>query len=294
MSYLIQNDYKKLIQSDNLNQVIGSDLSILASIELAAQAECISYLTQKYITAEEFTNTSVWSPAIAYKANARVYLDASAYSASATYPLNSLVLQGGYVYICHTAITTPEAFTPAKWTSLGLQYALFYVTVPKPEFNYLEYYAVGDEVFWKDKTYTARIETAVPTHESRLQAGSISDAEVINIFPNDPVNGVKHWGTGTAYALSTGTLPTDTTKWTSGDNRNPQLVNYCIDVALYHVHSRIAPRNIPELRVKRYDDAIAWLKMAGRGDITADLPLIQPKSGGRIRYGGNTKNINQY
>ena len=82
--------------------------------------------------------------------------------------------------------------------------------------------------------------------------------------------------------------------WKFGDNRNQQLVNYFIDIALYHVHSRISPRNIPDLRVKRYDDAIKWLKMAGRGDITAELPLIQPKQGARVRYGGQVKNINTY
>jgi hypothetical protein len=46
--------------------------------------------------------------------------------------------------------------------------------------------------------------------------------------------------------------------------------------------------------VKRYDDAKAWLKAAGRGDITANLPIIQPTTGARIRYGGNVKNINSY
>ena len=34
--------------------------------------------------------------------------------------------------------------------------------------------------------------------------------------------------------------------------------------------------------------------MAARGEITLRLPLIQPKSGSRIRYGGNTKSINNY
>ncbi len=48
MSYLVLNDYKKQIQSDNLNQVISSDTTILSAAALTAQAEAISYLIQNY------------------------------------------------------------------------------------------------------------------------------------------------------------------------------------------------------------------------------------------------------
>jgi len=80
----------------------------------------------------------------------------------------------------------------------------------------------------------------------------------------------------------------------TGSERDPQLLAYIIDIALYHLHSRIAPRNIPELRQSRYENAIAWLKMCAFGDVTPKLTPITPAQGKRIRYGGNTKNINQY
>jgi hypothetical protein len=81
--------------------------------------------------------------------------------------------------------------------------------------------------------------------------------------------------------------------WVKGDNRNQQMVNYLIDIILYHLHSRIAPRNIPELRVKRYDDAIAWLKQCAKGEfITGGLPLLQPRQGMRIRHGGSLQKQN--
>ena len=59
---------------------------------------------------------------------------------------------------------------------------------------------------------------------------------------------------------------------------------------------RIAPNNIPQLRENNYNYAIDWLKQAGGQDnaITADIPLLQPKQGGRIRWGSNTRNINIY
>lgn len=80
----------------------------------------------------------------------------------------------------------------------------------------------------------------------------------------------------------------------TGSDRDPQLLAYIIDIALYHLHSRIAPRNIPELRQTRYSNAINWLLMCAKGDVTAKLTPIDPAQGRRIRYGGNKKNINQY
>lgn len=80
----------------------------------------------------------------------------------------------------------------------------------------------------------------------------------------------------------------------SGTERDPQLLAYIIDIALFHLHSRIAPRNVPELRQTRYENALAWLKMCAFGDVTPKLTPISPAQGNRIRYGGNTKKINQY
>jgi phage gp36-like protein len=79
-----------------------------------------------------------------------------------------------------------------------------------------------------------------------------------------------------------------------GTARDPQLLAYIIDIALFHLHSRIAPRNVPELRQTRYENAVAWLKMCAYGDVTPKLEVITPAQGNRIRYGGNTKNTNQY
>ena len=294
MAYLILSDFKKLIQSDNLAAIIGSDYNILDQINLASQSEVVSYLTQKYDCSREFSDTNVYSRTPAYKANERVYLDATEYSATSTYALNSLTLHLGNVYICSTAITIAEAWTVGHWTLIGSQYSLFYVPLPKPEFNYLTTYAKDDHIWYKDKTYTALLPSVSYGHDSALQLGNYENIPPINIFPDDINNGAKYWGTGTAYALTAGTLPT-ATGWTAGDNRNQQLVNYCIDVALYTIHSRIAPRNIPDLRVKRYDDVIKWLQNAAQGKtITAALPLIQPKSGGRIRFGGQVKQKNNY
>jgi hypothetical protein len=251
MSYLIQTDYNKQIQTDNLNQIIGSDQSVLSSAELAAQEEVTSYLTQKYDLSQEFKDLFPWDATKAYKATDRV-------------------------------------------SDKGI---IYYASYPQPPFNYLSLYKKNDQAFWKDKTYACLVNTPVLSHETLIQQSQINQQalntqlglNVINVFPDDPVNGAQNWGAGVAYSVSAGTALSDSTKWTKADNRSQQMVMVMIDIVLYHVHSRISPRNIPELRVKRYDEAIAWLKKAGKGDITANLPIRQVKTGNRIRYGGNPK-----
>lgn len=80
----------------------------------------------------------------------------------------------------------------------------------------------------------------------------------------------------------------------TGSNRDAQMLSTIIDVALFHLHSRIAPRNIPELRQTRYENAIMWLNQCAKGEVTPALKKINPLQGTRIRFGGNTKNQNTY
>lgn len=73
----------------------------------------------------------------------------------------------------------------------------------------------------------------------------------------------------------------------TGTDRNPVLVLYMADMVLYHIHSRIAPMNIPELRGIRYDAAIGWLKRVADGKLNPDLPLLDETEDliGNVRYG---------
>lgn len=58
----------------------------------------------------------------------------------------------------------------------------------------------------------------------------------------------------------------------TGTNRNRLLVMYCVDIMLYHIHSRINPRQIPEIRYVRYEAAKKWLEGLAKGTIVATLP----------------------
>lgn len=292
MAYLIFSDYKKQIQTDNLLQIVGNDLNVLHTAELQAIEEAYGYLSQKYDTSQEFTSTDPWSPTKAYNAGDRVYLDAEAYSAQATYEVNDLALHSGKVYICTQAVTTPEAFDPANWQELGLQFDIFFAAYPQPVFNYQSVYKAGDEVFWKNKTYTCQ--RASFTWGDDIQFRVYENIPLPNIFPDDPMNGAVYWGAGTTYEIPAGTLPTDSDYWTAADNRTQAVLMTVIDITLYHLHSRISPRNIPDLRRDRYINAVDMLRAFARGEMTAKLPVIQPKRGQRIRYGGAIKNINSY
>jgi len=294
MSYLILNDFYQQIQVLNLNQLTGNNDALLDVAIDKAQEQCQSWLVQKFDIATEFADTGEWDAAATCNAGTRVYLDADAYSATATYTPGSLVLQSGAVYNCTSAITQAEAFNPAHWQLLGNQFDLFYAPYPQPVFDSTCVYAVGDQVFWKNKTYTCLIKTRVPGPDYEIQFASISSIPPLNIYPDDPVNGPIYWGAGTPYSVPAGTLPTDDSYWTPGDNRCQELVEKMVDMALYKLHARISPQNIPALRTDKYHEAREWLKNAKDGEITPNLPVIQPLQGSRIRYGGNVKNVNSY
>jgi phage gp36-like protein len=84
----------------------------------------------------------------------------------------------------------------------------------------------------------------------------------------------------------------------TGDARDALIVMYFVDIVLYHIHSRINPKQVPEIRVERYERAIAWLKAVSRGEIVPALPTIPTEDGQQannaIAYGSKTKRCNDY
>lgn len=82
----------------------------------------------------------------------------------------------------------------------------------------------------------------------------------------------------------------------SGEDRNALLVMYGVDIFLYHIHSRLNPRQIPDIRGIRYDAAIAFLKDVAKSIISLDLPYYtgeQEKQNVNFRYGSEPRrNLN--
>jgi phage gp36-like protein len=77
-----------------------------------------------------------------------------------------------------------------------------------------------------------------------------------------------------------------------GAARNRQLVMMVVDVAIWHLCPRVAFANVSEVREVRYKAALAWLKMAERGQSNPDLPRYaadpeKPQGRRLFRYGSN-------
>jgi signal peptidase I len=277
---LRDNDYLRVIQDSNLEQIIESNQQTKLDVEQSAQSEMISYLTQRYIVNQIFTDTKAFDITATYNGKQLVEWTASTFSASTVYTTGQYVVYNGNIYKS-IAGSTAHAFNASEWTLKAADKSLFYVKLPEDEYVNTTSYVVGDKVYYNNIEYTCLLNCK-------------------GILPTE----TGFWSVGSAYTL-TATYPDDTTKWSEGDNRNQQIVMYLLDITLYHLHSRINPRNIPDLRKERYDGnnatqnggAIAWLKRVASGDITADLPQILPQQGVSIRWGnsdGNTiKSSNQ-
>lgn len=293
MPYLIGADFKKSIQADNLQQIINKDVGILESAMLDAEEVSRENLTQKYEINRELAETPVYDNGSIYYPGNRVYIDADLYSATSLYSNGDLTLHDGLIYKNSTSITIAEPFNVSKWALMGEQFKMFYIPYPWPLFELNKYYRKDDQVYWEGRIYTCLIPTAAIGHSSLIQYQRYQNLPSLNIFPNNPEAGPQYWEDNGASISSAGSLP-GTAWFIAGDNRNRSLVRHSVAIALFIVHDRIAPRNVPELRQKNYRTAMTWMKDASVGNITASLPLIQPRSGGRIRFGGQIKNNNTY
>ena len=277
MGYLTAKDYDAHIQEVNWNQILQGKASVQAKAETFAIAEITSQLVQKYDTASEFTETSIFKKSATYLGNSRVYLDGPLFVVG-SYPFDSIVsYTDGNVYIKNANTSGYASQLPTDtnyWLLLGVQYSIYFVTPPCQVYNWANAYKAGDQVFYKTKIYTA-----------------IQDiAEKNYILPGTNLN---YWSAPQNYTV-TAVLPTDTSKWTFGDNRSILIYNWCTDIAIFNALQRISSRNIMQNRIDNYYAAIQGLKDAASGLRTIpDLALNQPTvtEGRTIKFNSNPKNI---
>jgi phage gp36-like protein len=90
-----------------------------------------------------------------------------------------------------------------------------------------------------------------------------------------------------------------TAEWAkTGGGRNTLTVKIVREVALYNCYNISNPVNMPESRVKRYEDVIKMLRdiQAGRANIPNLTLLTDAGKGGStyLRYGSNPKRNNHY
>jgi len=165
-------------------------------------------------------------------------------------------------------------------------------------FNIASTYAVDDLVELQATGYSATITYAQDSYVSY-------ESDVFKCLANGTLNKVPtdttYWdkigkdrGLYVCITISTAIDVNNRTYWIEAEDTQ-LLRTYVIDITLYHAHSRIQPRNIPEWRIQRRDDAIDFLKQVKKGDITLNLPIYSDTSiGQRISYGGNDKIENYF
>ena len=262
MAFLIKKDFEKHIQKDNLNQILGGNDFYLNECILLSIAEATSYLSQRYYIEKIFNETNQpYDSNKQYRIYEHIYTNLQACKNNITYTVNTNVSYSGFIYkknnnmVGYTQGNLPT--DPTYWIPQYKNDTIYSTNFYSiPIFDYSQKYQKNDIV----KYYYSAF---------------ICKQTSLNIIPT-PNN--DYWD---IYPSSfSSVLPTDTLSWLEGDNRNEQLKACLIDIALYHLHSRINPRNIPELRKERYDGnspeqkggAIGWLKNVAHGLVNADLP----------------------
>ena len=110
-----------------------------------------------------------------------------------------------------------------------------------------------------------------------LETGSLSRANAESMAQEEITSYLRPRGYDVAAVFSA-----------SGDSRNPLIIMYMIDMALYHLHSSLAGRAIPKNREDRYRAALEWLTQVNHDKLDPTLPkLPDPNTDPSWRFGNN-------
>lgn len=299
--YLTPFDYDFDIEEEQLIEINGAGKT-LTKAEQLGQEDIAFYLTQEYDLTQEFTNTGTFSITQQYKVTDRIYLDATSWTSSNTYNLNDMVTYtDNSVYIYASASIGPTTSFPidnTDWVLLGDQYDLFYINYPAPLFDSLYYYKQGDVVYWNGFTYSCQSPTQDLSLTARSQFLYQNYVPDLNVFPDDTNanSNSQFWlaGSTQSYVVPIGTLPTDSTYWTNGDNRCQIVLNALLDIVIFYLHRTISPKNIPELRKIAYKRACDMLEAIAEGKGTITALARQNGQGTFFSWGGNTPDGNNW
>ncbi len=311
----------------------------LLDAESIAVAEMKSYLDNRYITDEIFANSQEFSTGTTYYGKNLIQYIEDRFCTGTTYQFGDrfsynhkiyeTVVTGGTSGITPTTTNTNPSSTAYTYNFITNNKTLYYANLPIPEWDNNINYKQNDLVWYKDEIYIAiQNVRGINPHQSqnlelRYGTPSVLSYNSLGTFDNNtyptvinpvPSKNIGHWAlydtlttncytaTSSTYSFS-GKTPDNTCYWTKGDNRNSVIKMYLIDILLYHLHARINPRNIPELRNIRYNGgnndfqgggAIGWLKNIEKGKISLNAPEKTPQVGLAVRWGSYVKRSNYY
>jgi len=75
----------------------------------------------------------------------------------------------------------------------------------------------------------------------------------------------------------------------TGSDRDPVVLMYAVEIAIYYLHQAIDWRQIPIFRKERYDAAKEWLKDVQNGVSNPNLPVPANGDKSYIMHGSNPK-----
>lgn len=318
MSFLRKKDYYHLIQQDNLDVIISADDTFLTECERVAQEEIESMIRHRYNPSMIFIEVKTFDYAVSYFYGDQIEYSEDDYIPTSTYDTDDRCSYSGYVYKAKEDGVT-GTWDATKWTQVCINESLWNVkgtsvgnypdenTVVYTEGNYITNAENltgwdGSEIFFKKFS----------NNEIRIYATALDRTADVSViaratYPERGLSLPQSLQINSEEYLSgevtlKNFIPDDTEfsvkkekNFILGDIRNQLIKTYNIDIALYHAHSRINPRNIPDLRVSRRDEAYDWLKRIAKGSITPDLPIYSDESRGQeTEWGSEEKQTHSY
>ena len=294
---------------------------ILYDAEQTAQEELSSYLRGRYKIEEVFPPTQTFFSAGTYFANNLVTYEEPKWLSATTYNQGDRFSYRKNIYECiisgGTSAQTPS-LTSSAYTFVTENKSFYYANLPCSKFDYKTNYNEGQIVWFEDTIYQAKqsVKGTTPGDSQNLDLRYGIPSVTMGHSNADPFLSFYNWNqnplpkvntnywsvyeghvnnvfTATSANLSTyyfsGFTPDNSLYWTKGDNRNHQIKLYMIDAVLFHLLSRLNPRNVSELRETRYKTVIDWLKNVQKGKVELDVPIIVPTQGGSIRWGSQPR-----
>lgn len=326
MAFLRVQDYYIRIAKQHLDQILAQaqgltgDPEVRQGSEITAIAYIRGQLTQRFKVDKIFTDLLLFSIGASYKWGDLIDFTAPVYNALNVYVLNDTVLYtDGNIYYRNS---TTAGYTAGVLPTNGSFFvfagtpSLYYVT-PPPTFDEDVTYTAGQYVVYNYEYYKRTTDTNGYKVDGRRdsQANTLynqwADIGFPQAYTNVPTSNVvdpygnamtpenpQYWTKIIDFSnnLITGVWPSDSTKWTHGDNRNQLIIKAVIDLALVEVHGVINPNQIPSLRGDRAKQTIDWLKECAKGEYTLEVPFYTEDSnrGYPMRFGSNPQTSHSY
>jgi len=328
--YLRVKDYLPHISDSDRDVLTDSTDSILDDIELAVKEEISAYIRHRYDVDQIFKVINTFNITTQYHAGDLVEWSETAYNAETTYDTDDRCSYSDNIYECKENGIT-GVWTSSKWTLLAENESLHYCLVaslgniPSDTITYTANNYTGNHksiTGWDRATYTLyflkddnRVE--IYFNESARTART----SMVGFFDYDkkaidlPITIEIQPGYGTnnylgGYIDIIGFIDDDTTWsvvatncWQAGDNRNPAIIQFMIDMVLYHLCARGQYMTMTDMRKERYDGndprqiggAVGFLKQVSKGNVTLDVKRHNDnEQGQRFIYGSSRKQSNDY